>query len=77
MKTPQEKYYGDPEYKYIVDVFLSLIREARFTPSELREACILDCIKYQEQNINRRALFITAKAESALNILEAFKNTEG
>lgn len=57
MKTPREKYMNDSEYHHLVVTLERLIEEARFTPSELREACLLASINYEmrhvrEQNIN-------------------------
>lgn len=44
MRTPREKYVNDPEYHHLVQTLEGLIEQARFTPSELREACILASI---------------------------------
>jgi len=43
MKTPQEKFENDPEYRYLVQMFEALIHEARFTPSEIRQAALFAC----------------------------------
>ena len=48
MKSPKEKYMNDPEYHHLVKMLEGLIEDARFTPSELREACILASINYEE-----------------------------
>lgn len=47
MLTPQERYYRDPEFKRLVDVMVSMIHKANFTPTELREAAILAAIIYE------------------------------
>ncbi len=47
MKTPQQKYENDPHYHALVDMLQSMIHEARFTPSELREACIYAATRYE------------------------------
>ena len=44
MKTPNEKYENDNAYRQLVDVLTALIHQAEFTPSEIREACMLACI---------------------------------
>lgn len=49
MKTPEEKYLHDPQYAWLVESLVSLIRQAQFTPSEVREAAMLACIKYEMQ----------------------------
>jgi hypothetical protein len=47
MKTPQEKYQNDPKYRMLVDTMENLIHQAEFTPSEVREAAMFACIKYE------------------------------
>lgn len=47
MKTPREKYLNDDKYKYFVDMIESFIHKADFTPSEIREMCLLACINYE------------------------------
>ncbi len=47
MKTPEEKYFNDPQYRQLVDMIEALIYEARFTPSEIREAAMYACIRYE------------------------------
>ena len=44
MKTPKEKYANDNNYRRLVDMLEALIVQAEFTPSEIREACMLACI---------------------------------
>lgn len=46
-KTPEERYLCDPEFKQLVDVMISIIHKAQFTPTELREAAILAATKYE------------------------------
>ncbi len=48
MKTPEEKYLHDPHYKALVDSMMKMIRAAEFTPSEVREAAIYACIRYEQ-----------------------------
>ena len=68
MKTPNEKYRGDSDYRRLVDSIESFIHEARFTPSEIREACMLACIRYEM----RRApgMVVDREALTALQTLE-------
>jgi len=51
MKAPEEKYLTDPEYHKFVNAIELLIRKARFTPSEIREMCMLACIHYEEHKV--------------------------
>jgi hypothetical protein len=73
MKTPEEKYINDPEYNYIVKTLEQMIEQARFTPSELREAVILACINYEMRHV--REMQIDPRTFEALRTLENFINT--
>jgi hypothetical protein len=53
MKTPEEKYRHDPNYHQLVDILTNFIGNYQFTPSEIREAAMFACIKY-EMNISER-----------------------
>ncbi len=56
MKTPREKYMNDPEYHRLVDMLESFVERAQFTPSELREACVLACINYEMRHVREMAI---------------------
>lgn len=70
MKTPKEKYMNDPEYHHLVLTLESMIERAQFTPSELREACILASINYEMRHV--RATNIYPRLNDALITLEEF-----
>lgn len=53
MKTPEEKYLHDPQYARLVDALEGLIRQDQFTPSEVREAARLACIRYEMKRPNK------------------------
>lgn len=53
MKTPQEKYFNDLQYKQLVDMLHHCINQAQFTPSEIREAAMLAAIHYESMNFRR------------------------
>jgi hypothetical protein len=36
--SPEDRYDRDPQFKALVDILGALIRQARFTPTELKEA---------------------------------------
>ena len=63
------KYLNDPEYNHLVQMLESLIEQARFTPSELREACILASINYEMRHIRNK---IDPRVEGALEVLDRF-----
>lgn len=70
MKTPKEKYMNDPEYHHLVLTLEGLIEQARFTPSELREACILASINYEMRHIREHQ--IDPRLNEALQTLDRF-----
>jgi hypothetical protein len=48
MMTPDERYQHDPVFRQMVDLLEIQIREATYTPSELRQAVILAAIHYEQ-----------------------------
>lgn len=70
MKTPKEKYMNDPEYHHLVNTLERMIEQARFTPSELREACMLACINYEMRHVRDHQ--IDPRAEAAFMELDRF-----
>ena len=70
MKTPRDRYLNDPEYHRLVDMLEHFVEEARFSPSELREAAVLACINYEMRHV--RELTIDPRAEEAFRILDEF-----
>lgn len=70
MKTPREKYLNDPEYHRLVNMLEQFIEGARFTPSELREACILASINYEMHHVRERT--IDPRVEEAFRVLDEF-----
>jgi len=70
MKSPREKYMNDPEYNELVKMLENFIERARFTPSELREACVLASINYEMRHIRERQ--IDPRVEDAFRTLDKF-----
>jgi len=70
MRSPKDKYLNDPEYSHLVQTLESLIEQARFTPSELREACILASINHEMRHI--RSMQIDPRVGEALKVLDEF-----
>lgn len=70
MKSLKEKYQNDPHYHHLVDMLEGLIEQALFTPSELREACLLASINYEMRHVKN--FQIDLSTEEAMKILERF-----
>jgi hypothetical protein len=51
--SPDERYRRDPHFRVLVDVLEHHIREANYTPTELREAALLACIHYESTRPSR------------------------
>jgi hypothetical protein len=43
--SPEDRYDQDPQFKALVDILGALIRQARFTANELREAVKLATLR--------------------------------
>ncbi|MCK4703937.1 MAG: hypothetical protein KAT90_00525 [Gammaproteobacteria bacterium] len=70
MKTPKEKYMNDPEYHHFVQMIEGLIEQARFTPSELREMCMLACINYEMRHVREHQ--IDPRLDEAFLVFDEF-----
>lgn len=55
-KTVSDRYQNDSSFKTLVDLLLYNIREARYTPTEIREAAMFAQIIYEETTI--RPIFL-------------------
>jgi hypothetical protein len=75
MLSPKEKYMNDPEYHHLVQTLEALIEQARFTPSELREACVLASINYEMRHIKETK--IDPRVMDALNVLDMYVSKGG
>lgn len=73
MKTPREKCMGDPEYHRLVCLLEGFVEQARFTPSELREAAVLACINYEMRHVREHSM-MDPKVLEALGVLDSFTN---
>lgn len=69
--TPQEKFESDNEYRHLVLTIEAMIHRANFTPSELREAVIYACIRYENYRV--REIFVPKYPESVLTALETLQ----
>ena len=70
MKTPKEKYMNDPEYHHFVQALEQMIEQARFTPSELREMCILACINYEMRHVREHTM--DPRVQDAFRVFDDF-----
>ena len=46
--SPEDRYDQDPQFKALVDILGALIRQARFTATELREAVKLATLRFSK-----------------------------
>lgn len=76
MMTPEERYTADPEYRMCVDVFMGMIAQARFTPSELRQAAIYASIRHAQMRLEVDQIIIDKEASTHLQHLESWLRGE-
>ena len=50
MRTADQNYMMNPEYKMLVDYMEKDIRDHQYSPSEMREAAVLACVHYEMRN---------------------------
>jgi hypothetical protein len=56
MLSPRERYYSDPAFHQLVDLMVTHIQSAHYTPSEMRDAALLASIKYEEVSVHPRVI---------------------
>jgi len=74
MRSPKDKYNNDINYRQLVDMLECVIHEAKFTPSEIREASILACINHEMRIV--RPMRIPVKVHDAFLTLEEYAESE-
>jgi hypothetical protein len=55
--TARDRYENDPQFRMLVDLIHSWIRECKYTPTEVREAAMLAAIQYDSYTI-RNTVFL-------------------
>lgn len=58
--SAQERYHRDPVFHTLVDTLFVHIREAMYTPTELREACHLAAVMYENYHVRNIRIQNTA-----------------
>jgi len=53
--SPRDRYCNDPMFHSLVDMMVAAIMDAKYTPSEMRDAALLASIKYEELHVHPRA----------------------
>lgn len=51
MLSLEDRLMNDPKFRLLVDTFFMYIRDAEFTPTEIREAAMLAQIKFESTQI--------------------------
>lgn len=49
--APETRYHNDPMFHTLVDTLYYHMREAKYTPTELREACHLAACMYEMYHV--------------------------
>jgi len=61
MLTVEERYRNDAEFHALVDILYTFIVNAKYTPTELRDAILLAATKYEMNTIRPSHLFEIVK----------------
>ena len=71
----QERYRNDAKFHYLVDTLAALIYKADYTPSEVREAAMMACIRIEMESV-RYLQIIPKPTEDAIEELRRFVQHE-
>lgn len=70
MKSARERYQEDTMYNALVNQIKEMLRQGKFSPSEVREATILASIIHEEERVKLTiSLPYTKELEDALNFI--------
>lgn len=58
MKTPEEKYMNDPQYRMMVDFLIKQVSDYNFTPSEMREMTMFACVRAEQLRSSSHRIFM-------------------
>lgn len=70
--SAHQRWQTDPAFHALVDMLYYHMREAKYTPTELREACHLAACMYEEMHV--RPMFIDPKEPFKWNVRDAPAN---
>jgi hypothetical protein len=71
----QERYHNDANFRALTDLLAAYIYKADYTPSEVREAAMLACIKIEMESV-RYLQVIPRPTEEAIEELRRFVSHE-
>lgn len=76
MQTPIERYHNDPAFAQLVDTIKACLYSSSFTPSEVREACVLATFRFECEQVRvDPTLLVNSQVHTALRILEHWANS--
>lgn len=51
MRTADQNYMMNPEYKRLVDFMENELQQFHYSPSEMREAAMLACVRFESRQV--------------------------
>lgn len=63
--TVEERYHRDPMFRVLVDTLYMQIVQARYTPTEIREAAMLAQIHYEQRHVRAHIIPLRLLDEDA------------
>jgi hypothetical protein len=73
MQSPAERYESDAQYKTMTDLMETMLHQAQFSPSEMREMATMACIHYEMRHGFRKYYCIPMGVQKAFDTLEDFR----
>ena len=70
-RSVRERYESDAHYRQLTDSIESMLHQAHFTPSEVREAAMQACINYEMRRPRVSMVMNEEKLAEAMQILDS------